>query len=117
MGTTRWVVHGASGGCVTVVALIRELQARKHTTLAFISDCGIPGSGEPIPVPISVFRSRKDPYWNRHGAHLVSIWKQQGYQVEFDSDSNEIHAWVVDEGCIKACVQWVEHRYGVCILE
>ena len=34
----KWVVHGASGGCVTAMYITRDLFARDHNVLSFVAD-------------------------------------------------------------------------------
>lgn len=115
--STKWVVHGASGGCVTAVTLARQLIAQHHSVLAMVADCGIPGSGGSIPSPVSVFRSRRDRYWNQHEKYLFSAWRTAGYTVEFEANANAQHAWVVDRKCIRLCLEYYEAQHGVRILE
>ena len=113
-----WVLHGASGGCATTVELARRLLALGHQILGVLADCGVPGSGDPLPrqVPVSVFRSTGDRYWNQHPAHLFDVWRGHGFAVDNEANCKADHAWAVDDKCLRQCLQWMEETHAVAIL-
>ena len=110
-----WILHGASGGCVTAVSLARALLASGHRILGILADCGVPGSGEALPhsVPISIFRCSWDKYWNKHETHLFEVWCRLGYFVNHTSSNRKQHAWVVDNTCIGMFLGWFEDTFGL----
>ena len=63
--STTWILHGASGGCVTAVSLARQLLAGGHSVLGVLADSGVPGSGLALPsqVPLSIWAYAYDKYW------------------------------------------------------
>ena len=79
-----WILHGASGGCVTAVEIARKLLARGHRILGLLADSGVPGSGEPLPatVPVAVWTCAWDTNWFQR--NLAQIWRAGGYHVIFD---------------------------------
>ena len=111
-----WLVHGASGGAVTACSLIRQLLANERVVIGLLVDCGVPGSGPPFSVPVSVFRSRRDPYWNAFDGQLFSIWEQSGFTVSLKADCGAKHARAVDSQCMWQCLMWFEKKHGMSIL-
>ena len=70
---TRWVIHGASGGCATAVSLARLLVDGDHKVFGVVADCGVPGSGDPLlrNVPCSICRFTLDRYWIANGHEMI----------------------------------------------
>ena len=85
VASKRWVLHGASGGCVVAVTLARWLLLENHTVLGVIADCGVPGTGPALPeeVACSVFKHKDDGYCPGK-RRLFDVWIDQGYTVDFE---------------------------------
>ena len=113
---TSWLIHGASGGAVTACALVRQLLSNECTVVGLLVDCGVPGNGEAFAVPVAVFRSKQDPYWNAVDEQLFSIWVKAGYTINMTASCSGKHAWIVDEKCMRQCLEWYENVHGVQIL-
>ncbi len=109
-----WVLHGASGGCVTAVVLARDLAENATTpVLSVIADAGVPGDGCALPqnVPVSVFAFRsKEEYWN--GGRIAEIWRSYNHNVEFEANYTwGGHAGGVTAKRLRECLDWLRERY------
>ena len=117
---TRWVIHGASGGCVTAVSLARLLYGLGHEVLGVVADCGVPGAGDPLPqsIPCSIFRSTFDRFWVADGHEMIyEIWKASGYNVDFEGYGHDRHAWVVNAARLEYVLRYIEGAHGLRILQ
>lgn len=117
---TRWVIHGASGGCVTAVSLARLLYDLGHEVFGVVADCGVPGAGIPLPqsIPCSILRSTLDRYWIAGGHEMIyQIWRASGYNVDFEGYGHDPHAWVVNAACVEHMLRFIEGAHGVSILQ
>ena len=83
-----WIIHCASGGCVSAVEIARMLLVQGHDILALLADSGVPGSGKPLPanVPVSVWSYQWDSYWSQRD--LADIWRSAGHRVVWDYTFN-----------------------------
>lgn len=117
VGSKRWVLHGASGGCVVAVTLARWLLLEKHTVVGVIADCGVPGTGPALPeeVACSVFKYNHDVYWPGE-RRLFDVWINQGYAVDFEGYTNKGHAWAVNGWCMKRMLEYIARKHHVKIL-
>ena len=117
VGSKRWVLHGASGGCVVAVTLARWLLLEKHTVVGVIADCGVPGTGPPLPedVPCSVFKYTHDGWWPGE-RRPYDVWIRQGYAVDFEGYTNKGHAWAVDGCCMEWMLKHIARKHAVKIL-
>jgi hypothetical protein len=117
VGSKRWVLHGASGGCVVAVTLARWLLLANHEVVGVIADCGVPGTGPALPkeVACSVFKYNHDRYWPGE-RRLFDVWIDQGYAVDFEGYSNMGHAWAVDGYCMARMLEYIARKHNVKIL-
>ncbi len=111
-----WVLHGASGGCVTAVVLARDL-AENGTApvLSVIADAGVPGDGlalpQSVPVCVFAFRSKRE-YWS--GGRVAEVWRDYNHNVEFEFDYTwGGHAGGVTSKRLRECLEWLRERYGM----
>ena len=114
VASKRWVLHGASGGCVVAVTLARWLLLENHTVLGVIADCGVPGTGPALPeeVACSVFKYKDDGYWPGK-RRLFDVWIDQGYTVDFEGYTNKGHAWAVDSRCMAGVLDYIAQKHDV----
>ena len=79
----RWILYGASGGCVSAVEIARRLLAMGRCILGVLADSGVPGTGTPLPstVPVPVWTYAWDSYWRQ--GDLAEFWSESGYTVDW----------------------------------
>ena len=114
-----WVLCGLSGGCVTAVAVARELSNVEDKVIGIVVDSGVPGSGQAWElrrVPVAVYRYTRPSdqegraeFW--HNGNIAVEWKRRGYTVvEDEAYTFPGHASHMCFSLLGQCVSWFAWR-------
>ena len=109
---TDWLVVVFSGGCVTAVALTRQLLFAGHSIRGLVMDSGVPGSQPALPpaILISLFHyTGEREFWQ--GGQVVRAWKRRGFDNVWPYPYNgywDRHARKVTADCVRQCWTWYQ---------
>ena len=71
------------------------------------TDSGVPGKGDPVKHPVSVFAHEPAHEFGGGGGNdTIRHWKELKYRVDFEQVFRNGHARAVDYNTLKKCAAW-----------